>query len=77
MRQICGDTVLGSPVLNKLRDVRSTCHLKMKFPTTIGVGEVRGEQVLAKEYYMQELKPTKMGIHAIEPAVGRALCNHG
>ena len=47
--------ILGRPALNRLRAVTSTYHLKLKFPTAHGVGEIRGDQVLAKEYYQAAL----------------------
>ena len=47
--------ILGRPALNRLRVATSTCYLKVKFPTAHGVGEIRGDQVLAKEYYQAAL----------------------
>ena len=32
--------------------VTSTYHLMIKFPTDYGVGELRGDQVAAREYYV-------------------------
>ena len=47
--------ILGKPALNRLRVVTSTYHLKVKFSTTYGVGEIRGDQVLARECYQATL----------------------
>ena len=47
--------ILGRPALNKLRTVTSTYHLKVKFPIAHRVGEIRGDQVLAKECYQAAL----------------------
>ena len=47
--------ILGKPALNRLRVVTSTYHLKVKFSTTYGVGEIRGDQVLARECYQAAL----------------------
>ena len=47
--------ILGRPALNKLRVVMSTYHLKVKFPTAHGVGEIRGDKVLARECYQAVL----------------------
>ncbi|XP_059460362.1 uncharacterized protein LOC132189629 [Corylus avellana] len=48
--------IIGRPALNQLRVVTSTYHLKMKFPTMEGVGEVRGDQVIARRCYNTSLK---------------------
>ena len=47
--------ILGRPALNRLRAATSTYYLKVKFPTTHGVGEIRGDQVLARECYQATL----------------------
>jgi len=47
--------ILGRPALNILRAMTSTYHLKVKFPTTHGVREIRGDQVLARECYQAAL----------------------
>ena len=38
------NVILGRPALNLFRAVVSTYHMKMKFPTSSGVGEVRGDR---------------------------------
>ncbi|KAK3003655.1 hypothetical protein RJ639_018697 [Escallonia herrerae] len=46
------NAILGQTTLNQLRAVVSTYHMKMKFLTKNGVREVKGDQVVAREYYM-------------------------
>ncbi|KAF5465239.1 hypothetical protein F2P56_015264 [Juglans regia] len=46
------NAIIGKPTLNSLRAMTSTYHLKMKFSTPLGVGKIRGEQVLAHECYV-------------------------
>ncbi|KAK3002375.1 hypothetical protein RJ639_022536 [Escallonia herrerae] len=46
------NAILGRTTLNQLRAVVSTYHMKMKFPTENGVGEVKGDQVVARQCYM-------------------------
>ncbi|XP_059436586.1 uncharacterized protein LOC132169590 [Corylus avellana] len=48
--------IIGRPALNQLRVVTSTYHLKVKFPTIEGVGEVKGDQVVARRCYHTSLK---------------------
>ncbi|XP_035538468.1 uncharacterized protein LOC118343795 [Juglans regia] len=50
------NAILGRPTLNDLKIVTPIYHLKMKFQTETGIDEVRGEQLLARKCYVQELK---------------------
>ena len=45
------NVIIGRPTLNKWKAATSTYCLKVKFPTDNGVGEVRGDQILARECY--------------------------
>ncbi|XP_077251943.1 uncharacterized protein LOC143891195 [Tasmannia lanceolata] len=51
--------IIGRPALNELGAVVSTAHLKIKFPTKFGVGEVIGDQEKARECYAALLKKKK------------------
>lgn len=50
------NAIIRCPTPNNLKLVISTYHLKMKFPKENGVGVVRGEQVVARECYVHELR---------------------
>ena len=50
------NAILGRPTLGGTRATTLTYHLKMKFPTTTGVGEVRGDQKVAKQCFISTLK---------------------
>ena len=50
------NAILGRPTLNSWNVVTSTYHLMIKFPTKYRVGEVRGDQVAACEYYIVTLE---------------------
>lgn len=43
------------PTLTKLRAITSTTHLKVKFPTPGGVGEINGDREMDGRYYIQAL----------------------
>ena len=45
------NVIIGWSTLNKWKAAMSTYCLKVKFPTDNGVGEVKGDQVLARECY--------------------------
>ena len=49
------NVILGQPTLNKLKTATSTYYLKVKLPTAHDIGEIRGDQVLAKECYQAAL----------------------
>ena len=46
------NAILGQPTLSSWKVVTSTYHLMIKFPTDYGVGELRGDQVAARECYI-------------------------
>ena len=46
------NAILGQPTLNSWKAVTSTYHLMIKFPIDYGVGELRGDQVSARECYV-------------------------
>ena len=47
--------IIERPTLNRWKAATSTYCLKVKFPTDNGVGEVRGDQILARECYQAVL----------------------
>ena len=49
------NVIIGRPTLNRWKSATSTYCLKVKFPTENGVGEVKGDQVLAREFYQAVL----------------------
>ena len=49
------NVIIGRPTLNKWKAATSTYCLKVKFPTDNGVGELKGDQALARECYQAVL----------------------
>ncbi|KAF5449296.1 hypothetical protein F2P56_029760 [Juglans regia] len=65
------NAIIGRLMLNALNAISSTYHLKMKFPTSEvhrprGIGEVCGEQVLARECYVQELRQGQKEVSMVD-----------
>ncbi|GMH05016.1 hypothetical protein Nepgr_006856 [Nepenthes gracilis] len=52
------NAILGRPCLAAFGAVTSILHLKMKFPTPNGVGEVLGDQVIGRTCYMSQIAPS-------------------
>ena len=50
------NAILGRPTLNSWKAVTSTYHLMIKFSIDYGVGELRGNNVAARECYIAMLK---------------------
>ena len=53
------NVIIGRPTLNRWKAATSTYYLKVKFPIDNGVGEVKGDQVLARECYQVVLAAKK------------------
>ncbi|XP_050249118.1 uncharacterized protein LOC126696415 [Quercus robur] len=77
------NVIIGRPTLNKWKAATSTYCLKVKFPTDNGVGEVKEDQVLARECYhailenhmwmIEEKEEDKMeALETVELAEGEA-----
>ena len=54
------NVVLGRPLLKALKAVTSIYYLTMKFPTTAGIGQVRGQQGDSKDCYNKLLELAEM-----------------
>ena len=52
--------LLGRPSLNVVRAIPFAYHMVIKFPTTNGVGMVRGNQCMARECYSASMKQKKV-----------------
>ncbi|XP_057982208.1 uncharacterized protein LOC131167418 [Malania oleifera] len=50
------NVILGRPFLNAVQAVTSTYHLKIKFPTSQGIGFVKGDQAAARSCYVMAPK---------------------
>ena len=48
--------LLGRPSLNAIRAIPSADHMVVKFPTENGVGKARGDQRIAREFYLGSMK---------------------
>ena len=53
------NVIIGRPTLNRWKAATSTYCLKVKFPTENDIGEVKGDQVLARECYQAVLAAKK------------------
>ena len=49
------NAIIGRPILNSWKAVTFIYHLSVKFPMEYGVGEVQGDQLVARECYLAML----------------------
>ncbi|GFZ11247.1 hypothetical protein Acr_22g0006450 [Actinidia rufa] len=49
-------SILGRPTLGGIKAITSTYHLKMKFPALTGIGEVKGDQKVARQCFISAMK---------------------
>ena len=49
------NVIIGRPTLNKRRAITSTYHILVRFPMEHGIGELKGDQVTARECYFASL----------------------
>ncbi|GFZ18564.1 hypothetical protein Acr_27g0003030 [Actinidia rufa] len=50
------NAILGRPTMGGIKAITSTYHLKMKFPTLTGIGEVKGDQKVARQCFISAMK---------------------
>ncbi|KAL0420208.1 UNVERIFIED_CONTAM: hypothetical protein Slati_3043700 [Sesamum latifolium] len=50
------NVILGRPTLNAFQAVISTYHMKIKFLTPGGVGEVKGDPFQSRKYYIEAVR---------------------
>ncbi|KAK3041765.1 hypothetical protein RJ639_000281 [Escallonia herrerae] len=60
------NVILGRPAFNQLQAVVSTYHLKMKFPMEQGIGEVKGDQTVARQCYVTSCRSKNKEAFIIE-----------
>ncbi|GFY88915.1 hypothetical protein Acr_06g0008550 [Actinidia rufa] len=59
------NAILGRPNLGGIKAITSTYHLKLKFPTPTGIGEIKGDQKVARQCFISAMK-IKMYLPDIE-----------
>ncbi|GFZ19866.1 hypothetical protein Acr_28g0005710 [Actinidia rufa] len=50
------NAILGRPTLGGIKAITSTYHLKVKFPTPMGIGEIKGDQKVARQCFISAMK---------------------
>ncbi|KAL0445185.1 UNVERIFIED_CONTAM: hypothetical protein Slati_2241200 [Sesamum latifolium] len=55
------NVILGRPTLNTFQAVVSTYHMKIKFSTPGGVGEVQGDPLQSRECYVEAVRKGQKG----------------
>ncbi|XP_074342778.1 uncharacterized protein LOC141680454 [Apium graveolens] len=60
------NAILGRTTITALKAITSISHLKMKFPTNFGIGEMMGDQTTARQCYLTTVSPRKKGEEDLE-----------
>ncbi|GFZ00594.1 hypothetical protein Acr_14g0002290 [Actinidia rufa] len=50
------NAILGRPTLGGIKAITSTYHLNVKFPTPTGIGEIKGDQKVARQCFISAMK---------------------
>ncbi|XP_022883352.1 uncharacterized protein LOC111400148 [Olea europaea var. sylvestris] len=56
------NVILGRPLQNKIQAIVSTFHLAIKFPTSHGIGVIRGDRSAAKQCYVTSIRGLSTGV---------------
>ncbi|KAL0383060.1 UNVERIFIED_CONTAM: hypothetical protein Scaly_0593300 [Sesamum calycinum] len=59
--------ILGRTSLNLFRAIASTFHMKLKFPTSVGVGDAVGDKLMARVCYVNTLKRSRKKLDGKAP----------
>ncbi|KAL0352602.1 UNVERIFIED_CONTAM: hypothetical protein Scaly_1648900 [Sesamum calycinum] len=59
--------ILERSSLNLFRAIASTFHMKLKFPTSVGVGEAVGDELMARVCYVNTLKTSRKKLDGKAP----------
>ncbi|GFZ12862.1 hypothetical protein Acr_23g0012470 [Actinidia rufa] len=50
------NAILGRPTLGGIKAITSTYHLKLKFPTPTGIGEIKGDQKVSRQCFISAMR---------------------
>ncbi|KAL0430967.1 UNVERIFIED_CONTAM: hypothetical protein Sradi_0722700 [Sesamum radiatum] len=50
------NAILGRPTVNAFQAIIFMYHMKIKFPTPEGVGEVQGDPLQSRKYYVEAIR---------------------
>ncbi|GFZ15785.1 hypothetical protein Acr_25g0001940 [Actinidia rufa] len=59
------NAILGRPTLGGIKAITSTYHLKLKFPTLTGIGEIKGDQKVARQCFISAMRIETSSIQAL------------
>ncbi|KAL0387663.1 UNVERIFIED_CONTAM: hypothetical protein Sradi_2648100 [Sesamum radiatum] len=59
--------ILGRPILNLFGAIASTFYMKLKFPTSVGVGEAVGDELMPRVCYVNTLKRSRKKLDGKAP----------